>query len=100
MLPPLWTNLQTIRATSSARLVPFFAASPSLPLAASLLVGRAASPSPSSSSVNKPEDRTIEPVSRDKMRVPCTPGRDESRARRFAVSSDGVGCCMMADVVW
>lgn len=97
IVPALCMNFHTSLATSSALFVPRFFFSPSTPFVCPpLLPGGTTSPSASSSSVTSPDDRTIAPVSRDKINVLWTPGRFESRARRLAVSSDGEVCCISA----
>jgi hypothetical protein len=46
--------------------------------------------------VIRPVERTIAPVSRERIRVLRTPGREERRARSAAVSSEGEGCCILS----
>ncbi|KAK3067012.1 rRNA processing protein [Teratosphaeriaceae sp. CCFEE 6253] len=96
-----FTKSHTILATSSALRVPLFLATPfSAPLPpVPLVAGAAAAPSCSiSSAVTSPDDRTMAPVSRERMSVLWTPGRWERRARSASVSAEGEGCCILPNV--
>jgi hypothetical protein len=92
--PAFLTKFHTSLATASAFRVPFLSPSVSVP---PMPLGAASPSSEISSAVIKPVERTIAPVSRERIRVLCTPGLFERRARSAAVSSEGDGCCIVGD---
>jgi hypothetical protein len=93
--PAFLTKFHTSLATASAFRVPFLSPSVSVP---PMPLGAASPSSEMSSAVIKPVERTIAPVSRDRIRVLCTPGLFERRARSAEVSSEGDGCCIVDDL--
>jgi hypothetical protein len=88
-----FTKFHTSLATASAFRVPLFVPSVSVP---PMPLGAASPSSEMSSAVIRPVERTIAPVSRERIRVLRTPGREERRARSAAVSSEGEGCCILS----
>jgi hypothetical protein len=87
--PAAFANFQTTSATCSA-----FGITPSIRSSVNPLeAGRVLSELEDSSRDTRPEERTIAPVSRERIRVACTPAFCDRRLRWAKLSSSEV-CCI------
>ena len=96
MSPAAFANFQTISATCSALGIAPSVRSSVKPLEA----GSVLSVFAASSRDTRPEERTIAPVSRERIKVACTPAFCDRRLRWAKLSSSEVCCIVLSRRRW